>query len=270
MSSDTQIAAEQGPAIEGQEGLGTGPLDARPYFEPGYHELEKERIFSKSWLLVGRIEEIPPRKGFIVREIEVLKASIILVRDDGGATVRGFYNQCKHRLNKLVWEERGSGGAFVCNYHGWTYDRQGELRNMIDEEGFHGLDRKACALTPVHVDTWNGFIFVNLDPNPEQGLMEFLEEIPRLTEGYDFERLSAAAHSEIPLAKAWWIASTRVPSARRMPLGRHSAEGFSQWSEFSAEGNAVSPWRALQSDHARGRNQGEIGIPFLIGQVLHP
>ncbi|HJQ15698.1 MAG TPA: aromatic ring-hydroxylating dioxygenase subunit alpha [Allosphingosinicella sp.] len=203
MPSDAEIAADQEPTIEGQEGLGTGPVDARPYFEPRYHELEKSRIFSKSWLLVGRVEEIPPGKGFIVREIEVLKASILLVRDDAGATVRGFHNQCKHRLNKLVWEERGSGGAFVCNYHGWTYNRQGELRSMIDEAGFLGLDRKACALAPVHVDTWNGFIFVNLDPNPEQGLIEFLEEIPRLTDGYDFERLSAAVHSEIPLATNW-------------------------------------------------------------------
>ena len=36
--------------------LGTGPVSVEPYVSVEHFELEREQIFRKSWLIVGRVE----------------------------------------------------------------------------------------------------------------------------------------------------------------------------------------------------------------------
>jgi glycine betaine catabolism A len=81
---------------------------------------------------------------------------------------------CSHRNAKVVWAANGHAARFVCKYHGWSYGLKGELRMVPDEANFAGLDKAHCGLTPVSLDVSNGFIFINLDPHPRQGLREFL------------------------------------------------------------------------------------------------
>ena len=39
--------------------LGTEPVPIKPCISPQYFALERERIFRRAWLNVGRVEEIP-------------------------------------------------------------------------------------------------------------------------------------------------------------------------------------------------------------------
>ena len=108
---------------------------------------------------------------------------------------------CRHRGNKLVWndfpreETHGTCRQFTCKYHGWRYDLEGALTFVQQPQEFFDLDAAEYGLRPVHCDVWNGFIFVNLDTQPRQGLREFLgpmvtglDDYPfgKLTERYDF------------------------------------------------------------------------------------
>ena len=95
---------------------------------------------------------------------------MIIVRDkDGG--VRGFHNICRHRGNKLVWndfpgeETSGTCRQFTCKYHGWRYDLDGSLTFVQQESEFFDLDKADFGLVPVQTEVWEGFIFVNLDPD---------------------------------------------------------------------------------------------------------
>jgi hypothetical protein len=42
----------------------------------------------------------------------------------------------------------------------------------------------------LHCDVWNGFVFVNLDPEPRQSLREFLGPMITALDGYPFDRLN--------------------------------------------------------------------------------
>ena len=169
--------------------LDRGPIPVAYLHEQRYFELEREKIFRRCWLYAGRVEEIPRPNGFLVKNIDICNASVLIVRNDATGKLSAFHNLCKHRLNKLVYESSGSVGSFVCNYHAWAYDRAGKLRHVPDESAFYGLDKSRCDLTQVAIDEWRGFMFINLDRQPGQSLLEYLEELPEILKDYPFEKL---------------------------------------------------------------------------------
>lgn len=142
-------------------------LPSRYYWANDIYELEKERIFYKSWVCAGRADEIENPGDFFV--CTVADESVIVVRDKAD-DINAFYNVCRHRGTRLCSRESGrfEGGAFACPYHGWTYALDGELiatPNMVDTPGFR---LEEFPLYPVAVHLWQGFIFINLSsrPNP--------------------------------------------------------------------------------------------------------
>ncbi len=155
--------------------LGTDPVPARPYYCPDYFELEREAVFRRSWLQVGHVCELPEPGDFIRREIELLKASILITRDRDGA-IRAFHNACPHRGTQIVSEESGHKSRFSCPYHMWTFGTDGALISAPDFDKFY-VEKKDCGLAPVAVDTCGGMIFVNLDRRPDRpSLREYLGE----------------------------------------------------------------------------------------------
>jgi phenylpropionate dioxygenase-like ring-hydroxylating dioxygenase large terminal subunit len=154
--------------------LGTGPVDATPCISPEFFAREREEIFRRSWINVGRVEEVPAAGDYFVRELVICAVSILVMRGRDGV-VRAFHNICSHRGNKLVWQPRGRcPGRLACGFHNWAYDAEGQLAYVPDEENFHGFDRREHGLTPIATDIWEGFIFINLDPSPRETLREYL------------------------------------------------------------------------------------------------
>ena len=69
-----------------------------------HYELECKAIFERSWLNVGRVEQLPKKGSYFTKEIAAARTSVILVRG-GDDQVRAFHNICRHRGNKLVWDD---------------------------------------------------------------------------------------------------------------------------------------------------------------------
>lgn len=183
--------------------LGTGPLPIEPCTSEAYFELERERIFRRVWLNVGRVERIPQAGDYFVKDLAVARTSLIVVRGRDGA-VRAFHNMCAHRGNKLAWNESGRNPRFTCKFHGWTFDLAGKLVGVPDEDQFFDFDKREHGLTPVAAQLWNGFIFINLDPQPKESLKEFLGELGELVEGYPFDQLSGSHYSYSAEVKVNW------------------------------------------------------------------
>ncbi|WP_419924805.1 aromatic ring-hydroxylating oxygenase subunit alpha [Candidatus Poriferisocius sp.] len=175
--------------------LDTGPVSYEDSISPDYYKLEKEAVFKQCWLNVGRVEQLPRPGSYFTRELEVANTSLILVRgrDD---QIRAFHNICRHRGNKLVWtdypgeEVSGDCRQFTCKYHGWRYGLSGDLTFVQQEDEFFHLDKAAYPLVSVHVDTWEGFIFVNLAAQPPQTLAQFLGEMGAGLAGYPFAEMT--------------------------------------------------------------------------------
>jgi len=186
--------------------LGTGPVAFEDSVAPEFFELERDAIFRRAWLNVGRVDDLPRPGTWFTKDLVAARTSLLVVRDMDG-DVRAFHNVCRHRGNKLVWvddpRQDSSGGArqFACKYHGWRYGLDGVCTYVHQRDEFFGLDQLHLALAPVHCEVWAGFIFVNLEPEPRQTLREFLgplvgtlEEFPfhLMTERYSFRAENAS------------------------------------------------------------------------------
>jgi phenylpropionate dioxygenase-like ring-hydroxylating dioxygenase large terminal subunit len=182
--------------------LGTGPVSTEPYISPDYFERERENLFKRVWLNVCREIDIPEPGDFVVRELEIAKTSLIVVHGRDGK-IRAFHNICSHRGNRLVNQERGSCNTFVCGYHGWSYGLDGAVSVITAEDAFFDLNRAACALPAVACEVWRGFVFINLAPQPEQSLREYLGGYADFAEGYPFERLNTPARLSYDLEANW-------------------------------------------------------------------
>jgi phenylpropionate dioxygenase-like ring-hydroxylating dioxygenase large terminal subunit len=170
--------------------LGDGPLSTEPYISPEYFELEREKIFRKAWFKVGLESMIPKPGDYFVKDVPILKSSIIIARGTDGV-VRGFHNTCTHRGNELVPKcAKGNQGGFICKFHGWTFDSQGKLQGVPDKDRFAKFDQSTRGLTPVAVECWKGLIFMNANPMPDQTLLHYLGTLARDADPYPFDRLT--------------------------------------------------------------------------------
>ena len=183
--------------------LGTGMVPADVFTSEEHFELERERIFKKVWLNVGRVEEIPNAGDYLVKDLAVCNTSVIIVRGKDGA-VNAFHNMCSHRGNKIAWDNGGTCHNFTCKFHGWSYGLDGKLKFVPDEESFFELKKDTLGMTPLAVDVWEGFIFVNVDPNPQETLQEYLGDLGGGLTGYPFGELSGTSTSWTSEVNANW------------------------------------------------------------------
>ncbi len=97
--------------------------------------------------------------SYFTKEIDAARTSIVVVRS-ADQQVRAFHNICRHRGNKLVWQDypgeetSGTARQFTCKYHGWRYSLEGDLTFVQQESEFFDLDKDDYGLAPVRVETW--------------------------------------------------------------------------------------------------------------------
>src|SRR6202040_3346247 len=144
------------------------------YRDPRIAELERASVFSATWQVVGRVDQVRERGQFFTADLA--GEPIVVVRGDD-ARLRAFYNVCRHHAAAVVPEAQGCAKQFRCPYHGWTYGIDGTLKGMVEFDGVCDFERSANGLVPVQVDTWENFVFVNLDPDAGS-LLNFLGSIP--------------------------------------------------------------------------------------------
>jgi choline monooxygenase len=146
------------------------------YFDPRIAALERASVFSSTWQVVGRADEVRHSGQFFTAELA--GEPLVVVRGDDGQ-LRAFYNVCRHHAAAVVTEPNGHAKQFRCPYHGWTYGIDGALKGMVEFDGVCNFDRAKNGLVPVRVDTWENFVFVNLDGRVAP-LRDFLGVVPEL------------------------------------------------------------------------------------------
>ncbi len=124
---------------------------------------EKEALFMREWLAVGRAERIPePGDWFTV---DLLGEPVVVVRGKDGE-IRALSAVCRHRAMQ-VCEGQGRGTTLKCPYHHWTYALDGRLLGAPAMERTADFDKKEWGLPRLAVEEWQGFVFVNFAPDPE-------------------------------------------------------------------------------------------------------
>src|SRR5205085_7629087 len=125
-----------------------------------FQEMETERLWTKVWQMACRENEIPAVGDFY--EYEVAGRSILIVRV-ASDTIKAFFNSCLHRGTNVA---TGCGNAteFSCPFHGWAYGLDGSLKHVPAAWDFPSLDPGAMGLRECLVGTWDGWVFINMDP----------------------------------------------------------------------------------------------------------
>jgi phenylpropionate dioxygenase-like ring-hydroxylating dioxygenase large terminal subunit len=152
-------------------------IPAAWYVDARIAELERLSVFSKTWQLVARTEQIKVPGQFV--STTVAGEPIVVVRGNDDI-LRAFYNVCRHHAAAVVTQPCGQASLLHCPYHGWNYGLDGSLKGMPEFDGVENFDRAQNGLVPIRVETWECFVFINLDPHAAP-LTDFLGGlVPRL------------------------------------------------------------------------------------------
>lgn len=142
-----------------------GLASRRLFVDAAVHRLELERIFTRAWVLIGHVTEVPAPGDYVTRTIG--DDPVILIRGDDGVP-RVFLNTCPHRGTLLCMADSGHTQAITCPYHGWTFDARGRFRTAPVPSVFYRQEVPAAELGLVpmaRVDTWAGLVFGSFDAN---------------------------------------------------------------------------------------------------------
>jgi phenylpropionate dioxygenase-like ring-hydroxylating dioxygenase large terminal subunit len=153
-------ASLQGLGPEQLAGLfdeATGVVSAAIYADPAIYQLELERVFSRSWLVVAHESHLPKPGDYLASYIAEDPVIVVRQKDQ---SIRVLLNQCRHRGMKICRTDGGNAKAFTCSYHGWAYNIAGDLVNVpMEEQVYPGLDKSKWGARRARVATYKGLVF---------------------------------------------------------------------------------------------------------------
>src|SRR5437660_1094636 len=171
------------------------------YFDPEIYAAECRAVFTNSWQMVGRVDQLPEPGAFFT--VDLAGEPVVVVRGQEGI-VRAFCNVCRHRAARVVEEAAGTVSKLRCRYHGWTYDLAGRLRGTPEFDGVEDFCREDNGLVPLDVDTWGELAWVRQGAS-DQSLAQFLAPLPERTANLNLSSLRFVERRSYDLACNWKV-----------------------------------------------------------------
>lgn len=235
------------------------------YTSKDFYAREVERIFLKVWNFIGRADHIPKAGDYF--PLDLAGVGVIVVRGREGE-LRAFANNCRHRGARLVAGE-GSCEYIICPYHSWTYDLDGRLIGAAAMERTVGFDKADYPLKEIRLETWQGFLFVNFDPDAGS-LMDYLGDLPEKFACYNFADMTCTRRRELDFASNWKLfienamEDYHTPTVHKKSIGNQTItfeDSHGQWDAgyFPGDGtiavlpgeNTALPWIEGLDEKAR-------------------
>ena len=158
------MAADLDPRWGSRYALGKAFIPKDRYLSREFLDMEMERLWPRVWQIACRADRVAKPGDYVVYEIGV--ESILVVHGEDGQ-LRAFHNSCRHRGTRLATGTGCfDGNRIRCPFHGWTWKLDGASDRVFLAEEFDPevLDPKNTSLRQVQLDTWGGFVFINMDP----------------------------------------------------------------------------------------------------------
>ncbi|HEY5679810.1 MAG TPA: aromatic ring-hydroxylating dioxygenase subunit alpha [Pseudomonadales bacterium] len=185
------------------------------YISDEFFEREMRKMWPKVWQIACREEHIPEVGDYFVYDIG--RYSILVVRS-AEDQIKAYHNSCLHRGTKL--KPSGTAGfseKLQCPFHGWTYQLDGTLEEVPCAWEFPHLDYEANRLPEVLAESWNGFVFINMDQDA-QPLLQYLEVLPEHFASWRFDDWYVASHVRKELHCNWKVAMEGFMEAYHTPV----------------------------------------------------
>ena len=192
-------------------------------------KIEKENIFSKSWHLLGSIDQIPNKGDYLIKTIN--EQPIVIIKDKVGK-INVFYNVCQHRGCVLL-EKDGNSKQIKCGYHGWVYELNGELKAA---RGFNkeDLNFKKLNLKSIEHHIWMNQIFVKLQSDCNN-LPKTLEEIETIISPIKFDNYLFHLRKSYKIKCNWKVYMDNYLEGFHIPLVHPKLNRVINYKSYSTE-----------------------------------
>lgn len=180
--------------------LGSENLSVERYLSRDFHEKEIEHVWKRTWQAVCRETEVAEAGDTFIYDIT--RFSIIVTRDQQGE-LRAFRNACLHRGRQLV-DSNGNYENFRCPYHAFTWELDGAFKGAPCGWDFPHVEKDNFGLAGVKVDTWGGWVFINMDRDAPE-LHDYLGVLPAHFERWKPENAYKMIHVEKVIPCNWKV-----------------------------------------------------------------
>jgi phenylpropionate dioxygenase-like ring-hydroxylating dioxygenase large terminal subunit len=240
-------------------------VNRRAYADEAVFQLEQERIFGRLWIYVAHESQLKKPGDFI--RTRLAHHEILVTRHNDGQ-IYVLQNRCPHRGARLCMVDQGSSRLFSCPYHAWVFRNDGTLstvpHNKSYPENFSLTDPQHQMTRIAKVQSYRGFVFATLNPNPEP----LLDHLGPMTEVID-NLVDRAPDGEVEIADSsftleyrgnWklhlenaadifhpsFVHSSSVMPARRAPENASILDGDQTREMLLANGFSTNEWEGIQ------------------------
>lgn len=228
------------------------------YTAEEFYRREVETIFLKTWYCVGRSEQVANPGEFFT--FEVTGTPIIIVNGVDGA-LRAFANSCRHRGARLA-DGKGSCRSFVCPYHSWTYDTTGRLRGAAGMEETKEFALSDYGLVPVRLETWGGFIFVDVSGTAPP-LAQWLGDLDERLHSYGLAQLRSTRAITRDVRCNWKVYMENAMEEYHLPTVHRATISKLKMTHRSEGGRGQYCVIVEEHEGTRAVLPGEQGFPFI-------
>lgn len=178
--------------------LGSEDIPISRWTSREFFDLEVEKVWRQTWQMACRESQLTNVGDYFVYDI--VNDSILITRTADGE-LKGYHNSCLHRGRAL---KRGSGNSteLRCPYHGFTWELDGSFQSMPGEWDFGHVDCDNFGLPEVAIDTWGGWVFINMADNPEN-FRKYLDVLPEHLDRYAPQDTHIVMHVEKVISANW-------------------------------------------------------------------
>ena len=177
------------------------------YTDSAFFKLEQNSLFKNTWVFAAFAHKLPNVGDLL--PVEVAGQPILLAKSDE-TTIRSFHNVCRHRGATLVDEWKSKCRTIVCPNHSWSYSLSGELLARPhffggDKHDINSVQCRESNLIEIRCETWNDWVFVNLDGNAAD-FSAHIEPLVNKLDGYDLSALNFGTELEFDIHANWKLA----------------------------------------------------------------
>ncbi|HYY56087.1 MAG TPA: SRPBCC family protein [Pyrinomonadaceae bacterium] len=205
-------------------------LPSRWYRDEKILEAEKARVFSRTWQLVGRVEQVAAPGDYFTATVGDEPVIVVRGMDE---TLRAFSNVCRHRAGPVA-TGAGKRKSFKCGYHGWTYALDGRLVATPEFDGVECFSKETHGLPSFRVETWGALVFVNADTGSPP-LADVLEDLPARLARRDLKSMRLAARKDWYVDCNWKVYVDNYLEGYHIPIVHPSLNREIDYAQYSTE-----------------------------------
>jgi len=215
------------------------PLKPWTYTNPEFFELDYDAFFLRRWQFVGHVNDVREVGDFISHDIGRDNVFVIRGKDD---QLRAFKNVCRHRASRILEGQGSCPGVIRCPYHGWTYQMDGSLMAIPQDEHFPDIDKSQHGLHEIQLEVFHGLLFVRVKGDGP-GFAEHFGDMDRYLEMYDVTNYVQCAETSAQIWHCnWKVAWDNYMENYHIPIGHpglhrllrdtHDGEGLSSGVDY--------------------------------------